>query len=481
MRTTLLGVFLLVLGATGTAGDREAVGRDAQRKALALPALATKTFVVEISIAPWVVYLEMPEERERFASTLQRGREFARLLGDLGSAAGMMIGPLPPGPVHVWVHPDAASMRRTRSAFAFPPSDWPPEPPKPKAYAPKPAPPEPDEADAPAPPDEGLDARYERALRNTRRALEMERELREELRRLRERCGATEPPPADPGHGLVGPWQETGLCFVVCPSAESPLGPRPALRRAAEILFLEYGRHGLEQRTKAPAKRRNVPEGLTWLRYGTADLLARISVSGGRPAAPRKLSSTGYWLFEDLLAMRSRKDLDDRTRGGSTPSTRMEARARFAHWTGRLAYVLWSPVERWDDYRRALRADIAGDEPEAVLALLPDLSDPAARRRLESEVCPGWALQRLLGTNPVLGPRVGQVTGVDEDLNIVLISCGLDDGILTETRLVILRGGLPLAILTIDKVGPDWACGRIDRKSARDFPVKGENVLAIPK
>jgi DNA repair exonuclease SbcCD ATPase subunit len=70
----------------------------------------------------------------------------------------------------------------------------------------------------------------------------------------------------------------------------------------------------------------------------------------------------------------------------------------------------------------------------------------------------------------------GQVTGVDEDLNIVLVSVGGDDEVKVGFTMTVYRGGEYVGKLVIDKVGPDWASGHMDQGVSKSFPVKGDEV-----
>jgi hypothetical protein len=70
----------------------------------------------------------------------------------------------------------------------------------------------------------------------------------------------------------------------------------------------------------------------------------------------------------------------------------------------------------------------------------------------------------------------GQVTGVDEDLNIVLVSVGEDDLVKVGFTMTVFRGGEYVGKLVIDKVGPDWASGHMDQGVTKSFPMKGDEV-----
>jgi hypothetical protein len=70
----------------------------------------------------------------------------------------------------------------------------------------------------------------------------------------------------------------------------------------------------------------------------------------------------------------------------------------------------------------------------------------------------------------------GQVTGTDEELNIVLISVGTDDNVKVGFTMTVFRGGEYVGKLVIDKVGPDWASGHMDRGVSKSFPMKGDSV-----
>jgi len=70
----------------------------------------------------------------------------------------------------------------------------------------------------------------------------------------------------------------------------------------------------------------------------------------------------------------------------------------------------------------------------------------------------------------------GQVTGVDEGLNIVLVSVGTDDEMEVGFTMTVYRGGEFIGQLIIDKVGEDWASGHMDRSLSKSFPVKGDQV-----
>jgi len=70
----------------------------------------------------------------------------------------------------------------------------------------------------------------------------------------------------------------------------------------------------------------------------------------------------------------------------------------------------------------------------------------------------------------------GQVTGVDEDLNIVLVSVGTDDEVKVGFTMTVYRGGEYVGRLIIDKVGGDWASGHMDQSVSKSFPMKGDDV-----
>jgi len=70
----------------------------------------------------------------------------------------------------------------------------------------------------------------------------------------------------------------------------------------------------------------------------------------------------------------------------------------------------------------------------------------------------------------------GQVTGVDEDLNIVLVSVGTDDEVKVGFTMTVYRGGEYVGRLVIDKVGGDWASGHMDQSVSKSFPMKGDDV-----
>jgi predicted nucleic acid-binding Zn-ribbon protein len=73
-------------------------------------------------------------------------------------------------------------------------------------------------------------------------------------------------------------------------------------------------------------------------------------------------------------------------------------------------------------------------------------------------------------------PINGQVTGVDEDLNIVLVSVGTDDDVKVGFTMTVYRGGEYVGRLVIDKVGGDWASGHMDQSVSKSFPMKGDDV-----
>jgi hypothetical protein len=70
----------------------------------------------------------------------------------------------------------------------------------------------------------------------------------------------------------------------------------------------------------------------------------------------------------------------------------------------------------------------------------------------------------------------GAVTGVDPDLNLVLISLGSDDGLRPGFVLTVHSGPEFVGMLEIEKVGADWASGWMDPDRTRRLPSPGCRV-----
>jgi hypothetical protein len=70
----------------------------------------------------------------------------------------------------------------------------------------------------------------------------------------------------------------------------------------------------------------------------------------------------------------------------------------------------------------------------------------------------------------------GLVTGVDEDLNLVLISVGTEDGVAVGYVFRVFRGSEFVGTLIIDRVGPDWAAGHMKQSETKVFPRRGDDV-----
>ena len=68
------------------------------------------------------------------------------------------------------------------------------------------------------------------------------------------------------------------------------------------------------------------------------------------------------------------------------------------------------------------------------------------------------------------------VVGVDADLNIVLISVGSEDKVQIGYTFTVYRGGQYIGKLVIDKVGPDWSSGHMDRGLTKEFPQRGDEA-----
>jgi SMC interacting uncharacterized protein involved in chromosome segregation len=68
------------------------------------------------------------------------------------------------------------------------------------------------------------------------------------------------------------------------------------------------------------------------------------------------------------------------------------------------------------------------------------------------------------------------VQGVDEELNIVLISIGSDEGVEEGYTFTVYRGSQYIGQLIIDKVGGDWASGHMDKGLMKEFPQRGDEA-----
>ena len=76
----------------------------------------------------------------------------------------------------------------------------------------------------------------------------------------------------------------------------------------------------------------------------------------------------------------------------------------------------------------------------------------------------------------VMKPVNGVVTGIDEDLNIVLISVGEDDDVAVGYTFKVYRGGEFVGMLVIDRTGADWAAGHMKEDESKSFPQRGDDV-----
>ena len=70
----------------------------------------------------------------------------------------------------------------------------------------------------------------------------------------------------------------------------------------------------------------------------------------------------------------------------------------------------------------------------------------------------------------------GVVTGVDEELNLVLISVGTDDKVAVGYSFRVFRGKTFVGMLLIDRVGTDWASGHMKMDESSSFPQRGDDV-----
>ncbi len=132
---------------------------------------------------------------------------------------------------------------------------------------------------------------------------------------------------------------------------------------------------------------------------------------------------------------------------------------------------LRNDLERANQQLKRVQADLATCQKEK--ATLSEADQKKAR--LIAQFTAKFGTGALAGIMDM--PAVnGQVTGVDEDLNIVLVSVGTDDDMEVGFTMTVFRGGEFVGNLIIDKVGQDWASGHMDRSMSKSFPVKGDQV-----
>jgi septal ring factor EnvC (AmiA/AmiB activator) len=82
----------------------------------------------------------------------------------------------------------------------------------------------------------------------------------------------------------------------------------------------------------------------------------------------------------------------------------------------------------------------------------------------------GW--QNAVAQTPING----SVTGVDNDLNIVIISVGRSDKVAPGHQFTVSRGKSYVGRLVIDKVGDNWASGHMVKDLMKVEPAAGDEV-----
>jgi hypothetical protein len=132
---------------------------------------------------------------------------------------------------------------------------------------------------------------------------------------------------------------------------------------------------------------------------------------------------------------------------------------------------LRNDIEREIAARKQVEADLASCQKEKTELAEADQKKATLIAMINSKFGTTWIQD--LQDMPAIS---GQVTGVDEDLNIVLISVGVDDLVKVGFTMTVFRGGEYVGKLVIDKVGPDWASGHMDQGVSKSFPMKGDNV-----
>jgi hypothetical protein len=70
----------------------------------------------------------------------------------------------------------------------------------------------------------------------------------------------------------------------------------------------------------------------------------------------------------------------------------------------------------------------------------------------------------------------GSIVGVSNQVNLVVINVGDDDGVLVGMDLVIFRGNSPFGILAVEKIYPKQAAGRVKMITVREEVKKGDGV-----
>ena len=132
---------------------------------------------------------------------------------------------------------------------------------------------------------------------------------------------------------------------------------------------------------------------------------------------------------------------------------------------------LRNDLEREKVARKQVEADLASCQKEKTTLAEDNAKKSNLIAMINARLGADWAkdLQAMPDIN-------GQVTGVDEDLNIVLVSVGTDDEVKVGFTMVVYRGGEYVGQLIIDKVGPDYAAGHMDQGVSKSFPMKGDDV-----
>jgi uncharacterized protein YlxW (UPF0749 family) len=128
-------------------------------------------------------------------------------------------------------------------------------------------------------------------------------------------------------------------------------------------------------------------------------------------------------------------------------------------------------LEREQAKTKQLSADLASAEKKNV-ALSEEKAKLDDVLAMVKERIGADALRELF----VMKAVHGTVVGVDEELNIVLISVGTDDEVKIGYTFTVYRSGEYLGKLVIDKVGEDWASGHMDRGLTKEFPQRGDEV-----
>jgi hypothetical protein len=130
----------------------------------------------------------------------------------------------------------------------------------------------------------------------------------------------------------------------------------------------------------------------------------------------------------------------------------------------------------------------AGSHPETRPLDPPESTSEQQRRNLEiiarnleadrrqSETRPSPASDLVRTEIKKMADVDTAITGVDEDMNIVLVAAGSDDGLRVGYFMIVYRGNEYVGRLVIDKVGPDWSSDHMVLDMTESAPRKGDRA-----